>query len=638
MKQELNSFLQERMPGFTPRESQQDMSELITQAIDSKQNALIEAGTGTGKTYAYLLPAIESDQKIIVSTGTKNLQDQLFQQDLPFINESFGKTTAILKGRGNYVCLDRLYKNINEISKNQDSETLERLVTVHSWSTSTRSGDLTEVLDEEDLSNMQRLVASNAENCLGSDCGHFNECHVYKARQRALEADIVVVNHHLFFADLALKEDDLGALLPQADVIILDEAHQVEEVARNFYGQRLSSGQLLELTSDVDREQRVVGLDDPELLAAAELMASVVNNVLLELKQADAATIDTLVDLDLVEDVDLALSDLISKLSHSAERSAGLAKCYSRACRLMDLFTLLTEPSNRDESAHWVELNRSGFVVHLLPLNVAEFLTPLLSEEHKTWLLVSATLATTAAEDAAGRDTGEKAFRHMMKSIGFNDGLTARYPSPFNFTEQVKGYVPKLPNPSEADHTKQLIATALPLIRSHTGRCLLLFTSHRALTEAFHLLQAEHDLAVMAQGALAKSKLIEKFRATDRAILLATHSFWEGVDLSGSELKLLMIDKLPFTSPEDPVFQAKLKSIDRTGGNSFSELSLPRAAITLKQGFGRLIRSEADQGLFVLGDPRLVNKPYGKVLRRCLPEFEWLDEQSAAIEYLENLP
>ena len=636
---DINGFLTERMPGFMPRESQQQMTRLIADAIETKSNALIEAGTGTGKTFAYLLPTLSANQKVIISTGTKNLQDQLFMQDLPLVNDAFGRSTALLKGRANYVCLHRLQQHINERSKNQSDLLSEKLVEIYSWSTHTRTGDLTEVVDEEDMQNIQRLVTSTTDNCLGADCAFFSDCHLYKARQRALEADVVIVNHHLFFADLALKEDDLAELLPHAELVVLDEAHQVEQIARSFYGQRLSSAQVFDLVNDVIREQRLLGLDDPELIRTAETLAHETKRLIDAINHDGTTSIGQLIELDHLDDVDLSMSELISRLSLAAQRSQGLERCYSRAGRLSDLFTLLTEKTDDLEFAHYLELRPSGFVINLLPLDMSEYFGPLLEDPSRVWLLVSGTLATTAAHESTNPSgvADEKTFKHIRRAIGFENGMEARFTSPFNYERQVAGFVPSLPDPRDENHTAQLVATLLPLIRSHRGRSLLLFTSHRALMKAAELLSLEHDLVVMAQGALAKAKLLMRFRGTERAVLLATHSFWEGVDFSGMDLKLLAIDKLPFTSPDDPVLQARMHQVESTGGNSFAELSLPQAAVTLKQGFGRLIRQETDQGLFVLGDSRIRTKPYGKVLRKCLPAFDWLENMETAMDYLENL-
>ncbi len=634
IQSDLVTFLGERLPGYVPRISQQQMTELVAEAIRTRQNAMVEAGTGTGKSIAYLLPALSSGLKVIVSTGTKNLQDQLFMQDLPIINEVLGKSIALLKGRANYVCLERLHKHIDQISAQNNSALLEKLIVTYDWAARTRSGDLTEILDDNELATLRSLVTSTADNCLGQNCGSFDKCFLYRARQQALQADIVIVNHHLLFADLALKEEDHGELLPQADVIILDEAHQIEEIARIFYGQSISSGQVFELARDIVSEQKLIGQDDPELFRTVEALELAMTKMVESINATDKLSVATVRGWSVIEEVDIAIADVIGRLGLSAGRSAGLDKCYARACRLSDLFALMTEPTSDLESAHYIEKRPKGFTIHLSPLDIGQYLAPLFSDENKVWLLVSATLSTTANHETSDE---EKAFRHIAKAIGYSGGLTGRFTSPFRFRDQVAGFVPELPDPRDETHNDKLMSAVLPLIRSNQGRNLLLFTSHKALRAAANRLRQEHDLPILQQGALAKSKLIEKFYATEKAVLLATHSFWEGVDLKGSDLRLLVIDKLPFVSPDDPVFQAKMNLLDVSGGNSFADLSLPRAAVMLKQGFGRLIRQETDVGLFVLGDPRIDQKSYGKVLKNCLPSINWLSDTRAAIDYLEKL-
>jgi len=624
---DLAAALKSRMNGFVVRQVQQEMANLVGAAIVGEQNAMIEAGTGTGKTYAYLLPTISSGKKAVISTGTKTLQDQLFYQDIPLINKAYGRRVALLKGRANYLCPQRLKANMDSVSYRSNGTIQEQLTYVYTWSESTKSGDLTEVLDSGAANLVQSMVTSTADNCLGHDCPEFDRCPLYRARQNAQDADIVVVNHHLFFADLALKEDAVGELLPDADIIILDEAHQVAEVARNFYGDHLSSGQMLNLSRDVVREQLLVGYDDPELIRIAEAFADSIR-LLTAVIMASGKNFPALLESTKgdIEEVDVRLSEMIGRLDLAAPRSIGLSRCYTRACRLSDMFTLLTEPAPAQDAAHWIERREKNFILHLMPLDIAMHLSPQMQMPGKTWLFVSATLASG------------NSFSHAKKILGFENGLEALYPSPFDFMSQVSGFVPAdLPLPSQRQHTEALISMVLPLIRSHRGRSMLLFTSNRALDAAARCMSEEHDLVFVVQGALPKVRLLEKFRELPRCILLATHSFWEGVDLKGADLKLLVIDKLPFTSPDDPVFQARMNQVDMNGGNSFRELSVPEAAITLKQGFGRLIRQESDKGLFVLGDNRIDTKPYGKTLRRSLPEMNWLKSQAQAIEFLESL-
>jgi ATP-dependent DNA helicase DinG len=624
---DLAEALSHRVDGFVRREAQQDMATLVAEAINSGQNALIEAGTGTGKTFAYLLPTLSSNKKAVISTGTKTLQDQLFYQDIPLLNEAFGRTVALLKGRANYLCPHRLRLHANSISAGTSETVQEQLAYVHTWAQRTRSGDLTEIMDSGAASLVQSMVTSTVDNCLGHECPDYDQCPLYRARNNAREADIVVVNHHLFFADLALKEEAVGELLPDAEIIILDEAHQVAEIARNFYGDHLGSGQMLELGRDVKREQALLGNDDPELIRAAHDFSQAIYELISIVLESKANFSHLLPGLrSNIESVDFSLSALISRLDSAAPRSTGLARCYSRAGRLSDMFTLLTEETSPLDSAHWIERREKSFTLHLMPLDIASHLKPMMQLAGKTWLLVSATL------------TMGESFSHVKQTLGFDDGAEACFPSPFDFKNQVAAFVPAtLPEPSDPEHTRSLVASTLPLIRSHNGRSMMLFTSNRALDLAGRYLSEEHDLVFVMQGALPKVRLLERFRELPRCILLATHSFWEGVDLKGAGLQLLVIDKLPFTSPDNPVFQARLNYLEQMGGNSFRELSLPEAAITLKQGFGRLIRQESDRGLFILGDTRLLTKGYGKTLKKSLPDMNWLSDHGQAMAFLENL-
>lgn len=624
---DLNHALSQRVKGFVRRQAQQDMATLIGEAITSEQNALIEAGTGTGKTFAYLLPTLSSKKKAVISTGTKTLQDQLFYQDIPLLNVSFGRTVALLKGRANYLCPYRLRMHTESIRAGTSHVVSEQLAYVHAWAQRTRSGDLTEVMDSGAASMVQSMVTSSVDNCLGHDCPDYDDCPLYRARHNAREADVVVVNHHLFFADLALKEEAVGELLPDAEIVVLDEAHQIAEIARNFYGDHLGSGQMQELARDVQREQRLLGQDDPELINVAERFNLAIQKLIVAVLGSQANFSQLLPELRSdIEQVDLSLSELLSRLDHSASRSTGLARCYSRAGRLSDMFTLLTEETSPLDAAHWLERREKSFTLHLMPLDIASHLKPLMETAGKTWLLISATL------------TIGESFHHVKTTLGFEQGLEARYPSPFDFRHQVAAFVPaKLPEPSDPEHTRALIESMLPLIRTHDGRTMMLFTSNRALDLAGRYLSEEHDLVYVMQGALPKVRLLERFRELPRCILLATHSFWEGVDLKGAGLQLLVIDKLPFTSPDNPVFQARLNYLNQTGSNSFRELSLPEAAITLKQGFGRLIRQESDRGLFVLGDTRMLTRGYGKTLKKTLPDMDWLSHHEQAMAFLETL-
>lgn len=625
--------LSRAVPGFVSRPVQIEMAQAVDDAISEGRNALLEAGTGTGKTYAYLIPLIASGKRVIISTGTKNLQDQLFFQDLPLISGLIneGYRIALLKGRGNYVCPERLDKSLKVISGNGASDFLDKLVGIREWSSRSRTGDITELSDFHDDASIVSMVTSTRDNCLGSSCPRFDECPLYRARDAANEADLVVVNHHLLFADMALREENLVQLLPTVDVIVVDEAHQVPEVARQFFGTRLGSGQILELARDIKRELFLLGNDDPELLASSNQLERALENMITTV--AASGEIHDLSDWlenqgrDMVDGVDLALGDLMLGLEVAAVRSRGLQHCLQRAIRLADQFALLTEPTSLDQACvHWIQVHPRGFVVHVSPVSVSSELSAHFNNPAPVWIFTSATLTV-----------GGK-FDHIRASLGLEDVIEMQFASPFEYETQVLAYVPEgLPLPGTDMHTSALIENLLPFFKANPGKTFCLFTSHRALKLAGELLAMEEDLHILSQGQLPKSELLQRFRKTSRCILLATQSFWEGVDLRGSGLKCLVIDKLPFASPEEPISRAMINSIASAGGNGFMEYLLPQAIISLKQGFGRLIRQETDQGLFVLGDPRVMTRSYGKLVLASLPAMLWTADQAQALEHLSRL-
>lgn len=621
---------------FVSRPMQLELAQVISDAIATGDNALLEAGTGTGKTFAYLLPLISSGKRAIVSTGTKALQDQLFTKDLPLIASLFDGTykVALLKGRANYVCPERLDKSLKLFSGNAVDDVLDKLVKVREWSMRSYSGDLTELSDFNDEPALISMITSTRDNCLGGSCPRFDECPLYRARDQANEVELVVVNHHLLFADLALKEDNLTRLLPAADVIIVDEAHQVPEVARQFFGSRIGSGQFMELTRDIARELSLLGNDDPQLLLAVTEVESAINNMSLAVKRVAVKRVGELFDLphwleyagaQLIENVDLALGGLLQVIRIASERSQGLEHCLQRTIRIGDQFALLTEPNVIDESyVHWMQTHERGFVVHLSPISVADDLAPQFSKGLPGWIFMSATL------------TVGKRFDHIRTSLGLDDEvIEMQFDSPFDYKNRVLGYVPDgLPAPGTDEHTRALIDAIGAFIEE---KSLLLFTSHRALKLARQLLIAQDKSPVLYQGQFPKTELLQRFRNASNGVLLATQSFWEGIDLRGAGLKCLIIDKLPFSSPDDPVSRAMMKSIGAAGGNGFMEYLLPQAIISLKQGFGRLIRQESDQGIFVLGDSRVNSRSYGNLVRSSLPEMRWTTDKQEALDHLRTI-
>ncbi len=632
--------LSKLVPGFVARPVQVDLAQTIAEAIVRKRHALLEAGTGTGKTLAYLVPIFLSGKKSIISTGTKALQDQLYFKDLPLVSELFENQSriAILKGRANYVCPERLEKSlkIHKGARQSSGDLLDRLVRIREWSTRTILGDLTEHADLDTDPALLSMVTSTRDNCLGGSCPKYDQCPLYRAREKASEADILVVNHHLLFADLALKEDSLTQLLPRVECVIVDEAHQIPKVARVFFGQRFSSGQVSELIRDVRRELSLLGNDESELLSATgrlEKNLSIMSTQLRDDSSREGQGFELSDWFDgrgapIVESIDMSLGDMMEILDIVAQRSIGLEHCQQRISRLIDQFALLTEPAAEEEPyIHWVQVHDHGFVVNLSPFTVSNALAAHFDGSKSSWILTSATLAI-------GHD-----FSHIKQLLGLNDDtIQKQFDSPFAYVDQVVVYTPEyLPLPGSDEHTFALVQSILPFVSDN--KILFLFTSHKALKLAAEQLMVEpltvrQEVAVYWQGQFSKVELLQRFKQTPHCILLATQSFWEGIDLRGAGLTCLVIDKLPFASPDDPLEKALMRYIASGGGNGFMEHSLPQAIISLRQGFGRLIRQESDWGVFVLGDPRVDTKHYGAIVRKSLPAMHWTRDLDKAMNHL----
>jgi ATP-dependent DNA helicase DinG len=627
-----DGLLSRDVPDFVERTQQIDMATAVAKAITGQTNALIEAGTGTGKTFAYLVPILLQGKKAIISTGTKTLQDQLFYQDLPTVLKLLGlaKRVSLLKGRNNYLCPERLEKNIKVMTSKSNAKLLSRLVTVRQWSQMSRTGDLNE-LSDEDSGPVSGLITSTTDNCLGGECPSVAVCPLYRAREKAAGAELVVVNHHLLLADLAMKEESIARLLPEVEVIVIDEAHQISAVARHFFGETVTSGQLKELARDIVRELQVLGNDNPALHSAAQELEVSVSQLLRVFNASEQNNIKDLLMMtqvrDSIDELDLTLSTLSELLEASAIRSKVFQQCFNRCLRLMDKFAVLTEPIEiESEYAHWIERQEKSFVLRLSPVSIVDSLAPHFFAEQKSWIFTSATL--TVAEK----------FDHVRSILGLKGVIEYRFDSPFDFNEQVRGLVPGgLPVPGARNHTEALIKYCLPIIKANRGRSFILFTSYRALHAAHQVIAESGGVSYLVQGTMSRQQLLDKFKTIPRCVLLATQSFWEGIDVKGADLRCVIIDKLPFTSPEDPLHAAQLRLAAAKGENGFQSISIPEAAISLKQGFGRLIRQENDRGLFVLGDNRILTKNYGGKFFRSLPEMSWLDSQTQAIEYIASL-
>ena len=600
------------VPNFAPRETQQRMADAVGGAIETHDALVVEAGTGTGKTFAYLVPALLSGKRVIVSTGTRNLQDQLFHRDLPRVMSILGTKAdvALLKGRANYLCRYRLQQTV-ESGQFKSRTQVDDLQKVRAWGARTRTGDRSELVEVPEGSPLWPRVTSTAENCLGTECPLYDDCFVFKARRRAQDADLTVVNHHLLLSDLALKREGFGAILPEAEAYVLDEAHQLPELAGQYFSVGVSARQVKELAADALAECA----GQPGALALLQPALQHMNDAVRKARlafdtlpkrgafaqlEADAGAAEAL------ENLGDALADLAGVLMGQAERSKGLASVHARCVVLDQRLQRIAGRIGEDE-VRWYELSDHGFELSATPLDLAPQLQALRSATDAAWIHTSATLAV------AGH------FDHFTRQMGLVDPVTLDLGSPFDYAHQALCWLPRgLPEPAARDYTQRLIDTVRPVLEMSKGRAFLLFTSHRALRLAADLLM-DGPWPLFVQGSAPRHQLLSDFRDSGNGVLLGAASFWEGVDVAGEALSVVVIDKLPFASPDDPVLQARLDAVRRAGGNPFRDWQIPAAAIALKQGAGRLIRDVHDRGVLVLCDPRLTTRAYGKLFLASLP-------------------
>jgi len=620
------------LPAYRLRPQQIAMAEAVAHTIDAGGQLVAEAGTGTGKTFAYLVPALLSGGKVIVSTGTKTLQDQLFKRDLPLVRDALKLpiTVALLKGRANYVCHHHLERtrSLDSLATRADVRYLQH---IESFARTSASGDRAELADVPENATIWSQVTSTRENCLGGECPHYAECFVMKARKDALAADVVVINHHLFLADVVLKDEGLADLLPRCNTVILDEAHQLPETATLFFGEQVSAGQLSELARDAQLESLRVARDYAPLPDAAAALALAIRRLRLAggeavgkytqeqaLRRPDfEPALDALAD---------ALRKLESELAQQAERSEELGQCARRATEISA--RLARWRSTEDpEWIRWLDVTSHGWQLHASPLSVAEIFARQVQDSARSWIFTSATLAVNGD------------FALYRRELGLEHAAAACWESPFDYDRQALLYVPRdLPPPNSFEHTDAVVAAAMPVLGASGGRAFLLFTTLRALERARAAIIAAFarerlHYPLLVQGDGSRSELLSRFRRLGNAVLLGSQSFWEGVDVPGDALSLVVIDKLPFAPPDDPLLAARLAHIERLGGNAFLDYQLPEAAINLKQGAGRLIRTETDRGVLMICDPRLAQKPYGRRILGALPPMRRTRELADVVAF-----
>ncbi|MDR2839492.1 MAG: ATP-dependent DNA helicase [Azonexus sp.] len=618
--------------GYRVRQQQVDMAERIAAAIEQCAVFIAEAGTGTGKTFAYLVPALRSGGKVIVSTGTKTLQDQLFNKDLPMVREALKAPVkiALLKGRANYVCPYHLERALADgrFLDRQDAADARRIAV---FAKVTASGDKAECLEVKETSPVWHQVTSSRENCLGQECPHYKGCFVMQARREAMAADLVVVNHHLFFADVMLRDGGMAELLPACNTVIFDEAHQLPEVATLFFGTSVSTAQALDLARDARAEGLLNARDCTQLQTAARQLEKAAKDLRLAVgidtgrfswgqlqEKSDFAPA-----LKALEDEMTAFAAL---LETQAARAEGLEKCWQRAGELREMLATWQKLTD-DGTVRWAEAFNHSLQLNATPLDIAEIFKKQMGGHPRAWIFTSATLAVQGQ------------FHHYCAELGLGEAESACWQSPFDYGNQAVLYAPLgMPEPNSYGYTDAVVAAAFPAALAAGGGAFFLCTSLRAMRRTHELLQerlaeAGVDMPLLLQGEGSKDDLLRRFRHHGNAILVGSQSFWEGVDVRGEALSLVVIDKIPFAPPDDPVLAARIEQMKRQGRNAFMEYQLPRAVISVKQGAGRLIRDETDRGVLMICDPRLLSKPYGRRVWQSLPPMKRTKELSAVLEF-----
>jgi ATP-dependent DNA helicase DinG len=606
---------------FRARPFQVEMARAVADAIESRSVLVAEAGTGTGKTFAYLVPALLSGGKVIISTGTKTLQDQLYDRDIPTVRAALDVpvTVALLKGRANYVChyhLERAREG-GLLASRDDVGYLEEIAR---FAARTTTGDRADCSTVPENAGAWLHATSTRENCLGSQCPHYDRCFVMEARRQALAADVVVVNHHLFFADMVLRGEGVAELLPACNTVIFDEAHALPETATLFFGSTVSTSQLVDLARDARLEAAAAAKDYAPLPEAARKLDRAARDLRLvfgeETGRWPARALGGRADFDAALAAAVAELDRLSgELKSQAERSEGLARCLDRVLALAEGMERWRSGVD-DARVKWVELFRHSLHLNSTPLSIADTFRARVEGNARAWIFTSATLSV-------GRDFG-----HYCGQMGLQESRTASWASPYDFPNQALLYVPqRLPEPNTPEHTGAVVEAALPVIEAAGGGAFMLFTSLRAMRNGHELLRqalAERglDFPLLVQGEGSRTAMLARFRELGNAILVGSQSFWEGVDVRGEALSLVVIDKLPFAPPDDPVLAARIEAMNREGRSPFLEYQLPEAVINLKQGVGRLIRDESDRGVLMICDPRLVTRGYGRRVLASLPPMK----------------
>lgn len=613
--------LAKAIEGYKERAEQVHMAHAIADAISANKQLVAEAGTGTGKTFAYLVPALLSGGKVIISTGTKTLQDQLFNRDLPNVRDALKVPVSVsmLKGRANYVCHYYLGR-AEQSGRFASREDAQYVHLIKRFAEHSKTGDKSELTDVPENATIWMNVTSTRDNCLGQDCDYYKDCFVMEARKKALAADVVVVNHHLFFADVMLRDEGVSELLPSANTVIFDEAHQLPAIAGLFFGEDISTSQLMELCRDATAAYLTSAKDCVALSEAVPPLEKAIKDFRL-LFSYEGARMPVQKALALTgfetayQTIQTTLKTLTGVLESQASRDPVLEKCWQRGDELLVQLRRWLKAENSN-LVRWVEVFTQSVQLHATPLSVADSFGKQLNQQPRAWIFTSATLAVKSD------------FSHYQSQMGLSGAESLYLQSPFDYAKQALLYAPtNMPDPNSAEYINAVVKAALPVIQASQGRAFVLCTSLRAMREVHALLKDAFgrygmEYPLLLQGDSTRTELLDRFRTHGNAVLVGSQSFWEGVDVRGEALSVVIIDKIPFAPPDDPVLSARIDKLNAEGKNAFMEYQLPYSVITLKQGAGRLIRDERDRGVLMICDPRLITKSYGKRIWQSLPPFK----------------
>jgi ATP-dependent DNA helicase DinG len=615
------------------RAGQLEMAELVHDAFETHHHAIVEAGTGTGKTLAYLVPAICSGRRVVISTATKSLQEQLFQKDIPFLQKHFASElkVAVMKGRSNFLCISKL-NQIQDQALLKGIEEIDALRQIKDWAKLTETGDRAELTFLPDDSQLWARLDARRDTCTGQKCPSFNPCFVTGMHQRAKDADLIIVNHHLFFADLALKQDDFGSILPEYSAVVFDEAHEMEDVASEYFGRQISNFRFEELARDTDQALRLLQMGTPSLLRKTqrirersrsffELFPPREGRFAFSRHEREAFLEQNREAYDALVS---SLKSLETELAAQISKPEDLTRMARRSFELRQELAFLFE-SNEKNFVYWYERRNKGVFLTATPIDVSQILRQRLFEQFDTVVLTSATLTV------GGR------FDFIRQRLGIDHAKERALPPEFDYSRQALLYLPrKMPDVRDAGFSSQAADEIVQLLEHSQGRAFCLFTSYSQMHELFERVRSRVSFPVLLQGTAPRSALLERFKNTEAAVLFATASFWQGVDVPGEQLSCVIVDRLPFAVPSDPIVAARVQALQEDGRNAFAEFQVPQAVLSLKQGFGRLIRAKTDRGVLALLDTRIQRMPYGKIFLESLPPYRVTHERSDVARFLDG--